>query len=247
MFKRIVLVAGPGETGACFIPFLAHLKGVIQESTEPRGLFLRRRAKRLGWPTVLGQVLFQSIVVPLLKRGSRSRISEICKKYSLSPGRMPTSLTQSVDSINSDRARQALRELSPDLVIVHGTRIVSQETLGCVDCPWVNLHAGITPNYRGTHGAYWALYEGDLDNCGVTLHLVDKGIDTGGILLQAQIQVTSRDNFATYPWIQLGEGLRLLERALQDWPQARGSQGRSRLYYHPTIWQYAWGWFRGVR
>src|SRR5206468_1975891 len=60
------------------------------------------------------------------------------------------------------------------------------------------------------HGAYWALAENDATHCGVTVHLVDAGIDTGGILAQSQITPTARDNFATYGMLQTAIGLRLL-------------------------------------
>ena len=42
------------------------------------------------------------------------------------------------------------------------------------------MHAGITPQYRGVHGGYWAVVNNDPEHCGVTIHFVDKGIDTGG-------------------------------------------------------------------
>jgi methionyl-tRNA formyltransferase len=44
------------------------------------------------------------------------------------------------------------------------------------------VHAGITPRYRGTHGGYWVLLNNDPGHCGVTIHLVDPGIDTGSIV-----------------------------------------------------------------
>ena len=66
--------------------------------------------------------------------------------------------------------------------------------------------AGITPLYRGVHGAYWALAEGRRDLCGVTVHRVDAGIDTGEVLAQVLIDPTPQDNFVTYPWLQVAEG-----------------------------------------
>jgi methionyl-tRNA formyltransferase len=105
------------------------------------------------------------------------------------------------------------------------------------------MHAGITPQYRGVHGAYWALVQNDRDHCGVTVHLVDKGIDTGGILFQCLIETTRQDNFITYPYLQFGEGLSLMREAIEAAEQnnlqpIKHSSGNSRLWYHPTIWQY---------
>ena len=53
-------------------------------------------------------------------------------------------------------------------------------------CPVLNYHAGITPKYRGMNGGYWALATGDAGNFGATVHLVDAGVDTGGVLHQVR-------------------------------------------------------------
>ena len=46
-------------------------------------------------------------------------------------------------------------------------------------CPVVNYHSGINPAYRGINGGYFALANGEPEHFGVTLHLVDLGVDTG--------------------------------------------------------------------
>jgi folate-dependent phosphoribosylglycinamide formyltransferase PurN len=135
------------------------------------------------------------------------------------------------------------------VIVLAGTRIVGREFLENVKCPVVNIHAGITPHYRGVHGGYWALVERRTGLCGVTVHQVDAGIDTGSVLKQAVIRPSRRDNFATYPWIQLGVGLKLLAELLPDllagrmpcsMPSCDRPVGESRLRTHPTVWEYFW-------
>ena len=104
----------------------------------------------------------------------------------------------------------------------------------------MNIHAGITPAYRGVHGLYWALVNDDAEQAGVTVHLVDKGIDTGDVLYQKKIEITSKDNFSTYPLIQLGEGILLLKKAIDDFLKddlkaVEVNTSKSRLWYHPTL------------
>ena len=82
--------------------------------------------------------------------------------------------------------------------------------------PFINYHAGITPKYRGVHGGYWAKAEGDPGNFGITVHLIDKGIDTGEVLYQARLASTAEDNYSTFPYLQLVAALPLLERAADD-------------------------------
>jgi hypothetical protein len=81
--------------------------------------------------------------------------------------------------------------------------------------------------------------------CGVTIHRVDTGIDTGQVLAQDVFTPKPDDNFATYPWIQLGLGLRLLAKLLPDVIQGRAVPSQpltteSKLRTHPTIWGYCW-------
>lgn len=68
-----------------------------------------------------------------------------------------------------------MRMISPDIVVVNGTRIINEETINCLHVPMINMHMGITPRYRGVHGTYWALTQGDKEHCGVTIHVIDKG------------------------------------------------------------------------
>jgi folate-dependent phosphoribosylglycinamide formyltransferase PurN len=86
----------------------------------------------------------------------------------------------------------------------------------------------------------------------VTVHVVDPGVDTGGVVAQARIQPTARDTFATYPQLQLVAGVPLLVEAVRAAIEGRlepvAADGRSRQWYHPTAWRYLVTWLRaGVR
>lgn len=135
-----------------------------------------------------------------------------------------------------------LQKIAPDAIVVIGTRIISREVLNSIPAKFINIHAGITPKYRNVHGAYWAVVNNDYDNCGVTVHLVDPGIDTGSIIYQQTIKIKKEDNFVTYPFLQLAEGIILLKQALKNIFEEKlvlkkGMQ-ESKLWYHPTILQY---------
>jgi len=247
---QVVLLTSEGASGAIAARYLAAQFpdiAVICEATEPRWLFIRRRIRRLGVATVLGQVAFM-VLQRFQQRGSQPRIADICAPMSNGADPAVTHVT----SVNSPECRAALRELRPGVVLVMGTRIIKAEVLAETAAPFINYHAGITPKYRGVHGGYWALAEGDAGNFGVTVHVVDAGIDTGGILYQERIRPGTADNFSTFPYLQLAAGLPLLAKAARDALAGRLSlQGAttlpSRLWSHPTIWHYlATGFRRGV-
>ena len=107
----------------------------------------------------------------------------------------------------------------------------------------MNTHCGITPSYRGVHGAYWALSQRDVKNVGVTIHKVDSGIDTGDIIYQSNITVTSKDNFATYPIRQYLKAIPLINLTLDDIKNGNLKTFKrndliSCIWFHPTAWKY---------
>jgi methionyl-tRNA formyltransferase len=126
--------------------------------------------------------------------------------------------------------------------VVYGTRLLKRETLGCIDAPFINYHAGINPKYRGQNGAYWARRSADPDHAGVTIHLVDEGVDTGDVLYQARVELAPSDNIATYQHRQMAVALPLLIRAIEDAVSGRLQPRRvdlpSRQWFHPTLWGY---------
>ena len=249
------MVVGEGESTPLAFNRMTRTVGVrkvVFEAPVDKKTFLKRRVAKLGLPTVAGQVLFQAVVAKPLRIRSDARIREIKREYDLDDRPIPEETIVRVPSINSPEAVAQLRALDPAVVVVNGTRIISKTVLESVKAPFINMHAGITPLYRGVHGGYWALVRGELDHCGVTVHLVDPGIDTGSILGQALIEPTRADNFATYPFLQLGVGLPVWVDAVRaaldgELPRKPPPRGTSRLWSHPTLGQYLRYRVRGVR
>jgi hypothetical protein len=216
---------------------------VLKDDKEPRWELARRRLKRHGPFTLAGQIGFVLLQRIIAKR-SRGRFAEIIAEYGLDPAPNPACEVIAVGSVNAPACREALGRLRPDAVFVIGTRIIGAETLRAIQAPLMNLHGGITPKYRGQAGGYWALAKGDPDHAGVTVHLVDAGVDTGEVLYQARIRPGRRDNFSTYFYLQAAAFRPLILQALED---ALGGKLRpfrpelpSQLMHHPTLWGYLW-------
>jgi folate-dependent phosphoribosylglycinamide formyltransferase PurN len=246
--KKIVLLGREDRPTAILYNSLRSefpLAGVIVEEGESRLKFVNRRVKRLGLHKALGQVAFRLVVVPWLKATSRHRVEEIIQQFGLDASPMPPVELVKVRSVNSDDTVQFLQELQPAVVVVSGTRIIAPRVLDCVPAVFINMHAGITPLYRGVHGGYWALVEHQVDACGVTVHEVDTGVDTGRILGQTRITPNDADNFVTYGFLQQAAGLPLLKRAIRDacdgqLQSVAAPDGKSRLWTHPTLGQYVY-------
>lgn len=243
--KRIVFLGGRRKSTKIAFNFLNSQFGIhtaIIEDHQNSIIFIKRRIKNVGFITFFGELFFQLIIVNILYCFSRKRIDEIIKLNELNTSEIPSKKKQEVRSINSDIAIQLLKEINPDLIVISGTRIISKKVLNSVNCKFINIHAGITPKYRGVHGAYWALINDDIENVGVTVHFVDPGIDTGSIITQASITPSRKDNYITYPLLQLSEGLKILKPAIEDYfngkLQPKIIQGDSNLWFQPTICAY---------
>lgn len=252
----VVLLAGPGDASDIVAHHLAsHFPGlvVVMEEAQSRVTLARRRAKRLGWGTVFGQVAFSVVATPILRKQGQRRKQAILSEAALDTTPYPPS--HRVTSVNDPATVALLQRLQPAVVVVNGTRIISSSVLGCVECPFINIHAGITPRYRGVHGAYWALADGNPELVGTTVHLVDPGIDTGTVLAQSYFHPSPVDTIATYPYLHLAAGLPDLVDQVETVvggrplsPVSDGPAEGSRLYTHPTVWSYLWRRAgRGVR
>ena len=223
---------------------------VIAEKREDKWVLFRKRMKRHGLLTVLGQAGFV-MLQKLIDRRQKGRVAEIMRDMKLNANPNPDCEVYEVGSVNSMACRASLAMIKPDVVVVMGTRILGKETLSAISVPLINSHAGWNPCYRGQAGGYWALAHGDVDRAGVTIHLVDEGVDTGAILYQERFKATPKDSYSTYFSIQAGVARSLVIQAVEDAIAGQlkpfRSEADSRQFYHPTLWSYLYtGFRRGV-
>jgi Formyl transferase len=223
---------------------------VIVEDEEPADVFWARRKRLLGRLKVASMQAAR-IPLKLTKRGTDKRIAGLVASENLKP-QPPAGLQPvRVASINTDDARDALRQLSPRAVFVVSTRMISKATLRAVDAPFVNYHSGINPAYRGMYGGYFALANGEPEHFGATVHLVDEGVDTGGILYQSRAEAGPTDNFHTYLWVLAAASREITVKAMEDALEGRlkpyARDLPSRQYFAPTLGGYVHtGLTRGV-
>lgn len=243
--RKLIMLAQKGASTRIVYHSLKNdfdIEAIILEQPVPAKEFIKKRVKKLGFLKVGGQVLFQFLIVKFLHLTSSKRKKEILALYRLNDDPIQKEKIIRITSVNSNECLSLLKKINPELVIVNGTRIISKEIINSIPARFINIHAGITPKYRNVHGAYWAIVNNDMDNCGVTVHIVDAGIDTGNIIYQQKITVSSKDNFVTYPFLQLAEGIVLLKKAVPaiftNSIKFQKNDLESKLWYHPTFWQY---------
>ena len=181
------------------------------------------------------------VLVRLGKKRFAERIDRIVAEEGLEQEPRPEHQVVEIGSVNSDDFWRRSR-LDPKVVLLAGCRIVKADILAAIACPVLNYHAGINPQYRGVNGGYWALASGDPGNFGTTVHLVDAGVDTGGILYQARGKPAPDDNIMTYAHRLAATVARHLRarrrRRARRKAAAVANDAPSRQWYHPPIWQY---------
>lgn len=86
----------------------------------------------------------------------------------------------------------ALKAWRADLFVVVAFRMLPEEVWSMPKLGTFNLHAALLPQYRGAAPINWAVINGE-QRTGVTTFLIDKNIDTGGIMLRQSILVGDAD------------------------------------------------------
>ena len=80
--------------------------------------------------------------------------------------------------------------LKSDVYVVFGSSYIKGELIDfLVKQKAINIHAGVSPYYRGTDCNFWALYDGNPHLVGTTIHLLSKGLDSGPMLYHAMSNV----------------------------------------------------------
>ncbi len=114
-----------------------------------------------------------------------------------------------------------IKKLKPDLIIVAAYgKILSREILEIPGFGCINIHTSILPKFRGPSPIQNALLAGEKET-GVTIFLMNEGIDTGDILAQEKIAI-ERDDDAEILSQKLSElGSKILLEALPLWVEQK--------------------------
>ena len=90
-----------------------------------------------------------------------------------------------------------IRDKNPDLIVVAAFgQILSKEILDIPKYGCINIHASLLPKYRGASPIQQAVIDGE-DYSGVTIMMMDEGLDTGDIIMQKKVKIESCDTGGT--------------------------------------------------
>lgn len=100
-------------------------------------------------------------------------------------------------TLRSDESVELIKDLSPDMIVVvaYG-KILPPAVLEIPPMGCVNVHGSLLPKYRGAAPMQRAIIEGEKVT-GVTTMYMAEGLDTGDMLLSAELTISPEDNFET--------------------------------------------------
>lgn len=181
------------------------------EFAVPALRLLYEQSAQSGW-RVVGVVTQPDRPAGRGKQLAASPVKQFAAAHDL-PILQPTTLRKDPD------AAAALAALQPDLIVVAAyglilpRNILELPTFGCV-----NVHASLLPAYRGAAPIAAALLDG-LAETGVSIMLMDVGMDTGPVLSQARTAIGADDTTATLTARLAEQGAALLIATLPAWLQ----------------------------
>ena len=108
-------------------------------------------------------------------------------------------------------------ELNPKLIVVYSTSILKKELINAFPKRIINLHAGLSPYYRGSGTNFYPFYDKRLDCVGMTVHYIDAGIDSGEIVLQGRPELEAGDNTHSVGCKCVLVGVELMKKVVEHW------------------------------
>jgi len=114
---------------------------------------------------------------------------------------------------------ETLRSWNPDVIVVAAYgRILPQVILELPPKGCLNVHGSLLPKYRGAAPIQWAVMNGEPET-GVTIMVMDVGMDTGAILEQAVVPISVEDTAGDVGARMADVGGGLLVSTLRKWKE----------------------------
>ena len=163
----------------------ARVTGVvlIKERRNAKWRRLRAEYRRVGLLRVLDVLAFRAYYRLLLAADDaewcRAEIARMSASYLRHLSGQPRLLR--TETPNTPEVAQFLASCKPEVVVARCKWLLHPEIYDVARRGTFVFHPGICPEYRNSHGCFWALARRDLRNVGLTVLRIDPGIDTGPV------------------------------------------------------------------
>jgi methionyl-tRNA formyltransferase len=169
------------------LPIHSEIVGCVVNDPSPFGkkeTFLQKSVKTykiFG----LSFFLYYSIKYLLNVFDKRKNLSTVLRKFGI-----PKIVLSK--HINHKESVEIIKSYNPDLLIsILGNQIFKEQIFNMVPRGCLNLHTSLLPKYRGLMPTFWVLKNNE-KYTGVSVFYVDKGIDSGPIIVQERVEIDNR-------------------------------------------------------
>lgn len=224
--NRIVVLCGPNlphhlHTCATLIQSGLNVVGICMADQRTAGLplhYLMKSFKKKGLWRTASRSLARIAYLTLNKSQDRAAYRQLFNARELEETLRPWAdgIHHTADYASPETVKW-LKEREADIFVVHtpywvGKKVRELPRKGLV----LGGHPGLTPDYRGSHAAFWAVYKRKVQDVGCTVFLIDSGVDTGDIVAQERLPVEKGDSFMTLAWKGMIRIAQLQAQALRD-------------------------------
>lgn len=116
--------------------------------------------------------------------------------------------------VNSPETLQQIKAWQPDLILsIYLNQLIKTELINLPPQGTLNIHPALLPRHRGLFPYFWVIVAGETET-GTTIHWVDEKFDTGDLLLQEKIPVTSEDTITSLSYRCAVLGAEMLVKAV---------------------------------
>src|SRR5687768_1899744 len=169
---------------ARWLASFSELAGIVVIEEEGQRIWKRvkREISRVGALRFLDVLAFRVFYKLALAKRDESWREQTYHELSRRFPELPATVRRlHTPSPNSREARAFIKELKPDIMLARCKTLLKESVFTIPTSGTYVLHPGICPEYRNSHGCFWALARGDTKNVGMTLLRIDRGVDTGPI------------------------------------------------------------------
>lgn len=249
---KIIILTSFTTANAYLVNSLLEHKNVVGKVIERRPIPVHQKnkmkirikmAKKFGILKTINKLLYNKLKTYLNVNDNAYWINELFNGNNVEYNReVPTVV---VPNINDKNTIDFIKNCEPDVIAVCGTGVIKPEVFKLAKYGTINIHCGITPEYRSADPIFWALYNNEPDKVGVTIHFIDEGIDTGEIIYQKPVGVDRSDTLTTLYCKCIKIGVKLMLKAIDDIEKGivkivKKENVRGKAYYSIDLglWQY---------
>jgi len=154
---------------------------IVREPRRRLRSRIRREISRVGWARFADVLAFRFFYRLAQARSDRAWETRQLESLRARFPPRPAAPEAIVVSPNGPDAEAFIRERRPELIVARCKTLLREGIFTLPRLGTFVLHPGICPEYRNAHGCFWAEASGDVDNVGMTLLKIDRGVDTGPV------------------------------------------------------------------